>query len=530
MRLTSAAVLVAGAALASPVRATAQSAHPTLVVVITVDQLRGDYLERFGPGFTGGFASLVRRGAWFTHAAQDHGVTETAPGHSTIGSGRWPSHTGIISNTIGVPDDSFPLVEAAGTGASPRRFNGTTLFDWMQARWPRARALSVSIKDRGAILPLGRARQSVFWYSRGQFTTSTWYMTELPDWVRAFNAAMVPARSPGRVWTLLRPREFYPEEDSLAYENNGDAVFPHMMPADSARAALYLPSMPWSDSLTLAFALEGVRRLRLGRGPHPDFLAISLSSTDYIGHRYGPNSLEMHDHLVRLDRDLGGFFAALQRRVPQGRILVVLTADHGVTPYPDWSREHGNPAAQSIAEAVDSTLRGLQTRLDPHVETWRPIVYRDVGLIVFDREGLRARGVDPDSAAEIVAAELRKLPGLERVDTRRSLLAADTAIAPVRRWRHHLGDLPTGDVLLTPLLGMILGSPSSAQHGHATDSDTWVTLVFAGPGIRQGRYEEPANTVDIAPTLAHILGVQPAEPVDGRVLTEVLSAPAAGGR
>jgi len=514
--------LLACGVLCLPFEGGAQSPPPTLVVVITVDQMRGDYLERFGPEFTGGLASLVRRGAWFTHAAQDHGVTETAPGHSTIGSGRWPSHTGIVTNAYGVPDDSFPLVEAAGVGASPRRFAGTTLFDWMQARWPRSRALSVSLKDRGAILPIGRARQSVFWYSRGQFTTSTWYMQELPAWVRDFNAAMVPARSPGHVWTLLRPRESYPEPDSEAYENGGDAVFPHAMPADSTRAALYLPSMPWGDSLTLALALEGVRRMGLGRGPHPDLLAISLSSTDYIGHRYGPNSLEMHDQMLRLDRDLGAFFEALQRRVPQSRMLVVLTADHGVTPFPEWSREHGNPAAQSISEAVDSVLRSLQTRLGPHADDWLPIVYRDVGLVVFDRPGLREHGLDPDSAAEVVAAALRTVPGLERVDTRRSLLANDTTVAPVRRWRHHLGDLPLGDVMLTPLPGMVLGSSIQAQHGHATDMDTWITLVLAGPGIRHGRFDARANSVDIAPTLAGLLGVRPAQHVDGRVLTEVL--------
>src|SRR6058998_4442409 len=139
---------------------------PRLVVVITVDQLRPDYLERYRPQLLGGFATLLKTGASFTDAYQDHAVTETAPGHSTILSGRWPAHTGIISNVIGVSDPAAPLLDVPGLGASPARFRGTAFFDWLKAAEPSARALSVSRKDRGAILPVGRAKQQVYWYQR----------------------------------------------------------------------------------------------------------------------------------------------------------------------------------------------------------------------------------------------------------------------------------------------------------------------------------------------------------------------------
>src|SRR5438477_13176106 len=162
--------------------------RPRLVVVITVDQLRPDYLDRYRSQLTGGLALLLKQGAVFTEAYQDHAVTETAPGHSTILSGRWPAHTGIIRNTVGVQDSTAPLLGISGPGASPARFRGTALFDWLKAVEPGARALSVSGKDRGAILPIGRAKAQVYWYSYGAFTTSHYYANSLPTWLQTFNA------------------------------------------------------------------------------------------------------------------------------------------------------------------------------------------------------------------------------------------------------------------------------------------------------------------------------------------------------
>src|SRR5438552_10069519 len=185
--------------------------RPRLVVVITVDQLRPDYLDRYRSQLTGGLGRLLRQGAYFADAYQDHAVTGTAPGHSTILSGRWPAHTGIISNVIGVSDSSAPLLDVPGPGASPARFRGTAFFDWLKAAEPSARALSVSRKDRGAILPVGRAKQQVYWYQGGSFTTSRYYANSLPAWVRAFNARRIRSRPSGRAWTLLLPASAYPE-------------------------------------------------------------------------------------------------------------------------------------------------------------------------------------------------------------------------------------------------------------------------------------------------------------------------------
>jgi len=165
----------------------APAPKPRLVVVITVDQLRPDYLERYRPQLKGGFAMLLKEGAFFSDAYQDHAVTETAPGHSTILSGRWPAHTGITRNIAGVQDPAARLIGVNGPGASPTRFRGSEFFDWLKAADPGARALSISGKDRGAILPIGRAKEQVYWYVGGYFTTSRYYADSLPTWVRALN-------------------------------------------------------------------------------------------------------------------------------------------------------------------------------------------------------------------------------------------------------------------------------------------------------------------------------------------------------
>ncbi|MGH7671729.1 MAG: alkaline phosphatase family protein, partial [Gemmatimonadales bacterium] len=270
--------------------------RPKLVVVITVDQLRPDYLDRWKGQFTGGLFQLVSEGAVFADAYQDHAVTETAPGHSTVLAGRWPAHTGIVSNGLGVEDTAAPLLGTPGgrPGASPRRFRGTAFFDWLRAAEPGARALSVSLKDRGAILPLGTARADVYWLAAGtgRFTTSRYYADSLPPWVRAFNAR---TRPPG-AWQLLLPDSAYQENDDEPWENGGrNRTFPHPFPVTCAPApTLACGAAPALDSLTLELAWAGVEALRLGRRGGTDLLAVSLSVTDLVGHAFGPDSREIH--------------------------------------------------------------------------------------------------------------------------------------------------------------------------------------------------------------------------------------------
>ncbi len=518
------AVLQAPSAPPRPAAAQVPVPPPTLVVHITVDQFRADYLDRWRSQLTGGLARLLRQGAVFTQAYQDHAMTETAPGHATVLSGRNPRSTGIVRNDEGVPDTSAMgrLVGVQGPGASPWRFRGTELFDWIAAKYPEARALSVSRKDRGAILPVGRARQQVYWYVFGKFTTSRYYADSLPDWVLAFNVAMVPARAPGRRWNLLLKPSAYAEPDSQPYENRGRGVtFPHDLPADSFPASIMVMGTPWMDSLTLAFALDGLNQLQLGKGPGPDLLAISLSTTDAIGHAFGPNSREIHDQVLRLDRYLGRFLDSLYRLRDPRRVVVSLTADHGVTPYPEWSRAHGDPRAEEVR--ADSVVIAVDSALDARVGRGRWFRFFELGMVAMDRPALEARGVNVDSVVADLAARLRALPGVTRVDRPRDLASADTARDPVaRRWLNAIP--PDVDVELCVTLRPhdVWGPATSAEHGQPSEDDAHVALILAGPGVRPGRYAGRVQVADIAPTLARLLGVTPLEKVDGRVLVEAL--------
>lgn len=502
---------------AAPARA------PRLVVFLTVDQMRPDYFTRFGDQLTGGLKRLYRGGAVFTRAYQDHAITETGPGHASTMSGRFPEHTGIVNNALGVPDPQAPLVTSRDPGASPFRFRGSALIDWMRSADPRSRALSISRKDRGAILPLGRAKQSVFWFatSTAEFTTSTYYSDTLPTWIRAVNARRVPQRAAGTSWTLLLPAGAYPERDSVPVENGGrDFLFPHVLPDDPTAIGDEFVVTPAIDALTLDAALAGLNALDLGRGPAPDILAVSLSATDYIGHRYGMDSRELHDQILRLDRSLGAFLDSLYKLRDSADVIVALTADHGTTPYPELHFPGSDPmrGRADIRPTLAAARRALVTRgVDSTALRF------EGGAISLDRAAFAAAGVDRDSTARALAAALRRVRGVAQVDLRADLprrAAAGNVYA--RRWLHTLPPDNATAVTVTLRDHYYWAQVHYATHGSPHDSDAHVPLIFYGAPFRAGSYNQFVRVVDIAPTLAAVLAVPPTEPLDGHVLREAL--------
>jgi len=519
-----------GIVAARPAQSQATDAStPKLVLFITVDAMRPDYLSRFESQLTGGLGRLYRGGAVFTSGFQDHAITETAPGHAATMSGRFPVHTGISANTAGVNDTTVTLVDAPGPGASPFRFRGTTLTDWLIAKDPRTRVLSVSRKDRAAILPIGRSKQSVFWYApNGKFTTSTYYTSTLPDWVKAFNARQLPARSAGRAWQLLLPDSAYAEPDSVAIESGGVGfLFPHPGPASPDTVAFLLANFPWMDELTLDFALAGVNALSLGRGPQTDVLAISLSTTDAIGHRYGPDSREIHDQILRLDRSLGQFLDSLFRLRNEKDIIVALTADHGMTPFPEVHAHDPNTGA--IRVDVQPVLQRLRNSLAASgVPTTDP-EYGGIGfsfeggVLELDKAGLVKAKVNQDSLLRAVRADFLRIPGVARVERISDLARADTVNDRIaRRWLHMFSDESEAALVVTLAPYNYWLSYASAQHGSPNDSDAHVPIIFYGKNIKPGRYAEFARVVDMAPTLAAIVHAAPQEKLDGHVLQNAI--------
>ena len=515
-------VLVAPAAVgAQYVKPAAE--RPKLVVFLTVDQMRADYPDRWASQLTGGLKRLATHGAFFTNAFHDHAITETAPGHAVTMSGRFPRSTGILRNTAGVEDPQSPLLSSRDPGASPYRFRGSALIDWIRTRDPRARALSVSRKDRGAILPLGRAKQQVFWYatSTGEFTTSHYYADTLPAWLRDMNAR--GSTYAGRRWTLLRDARDYAEPDSEPIESNGvNFMFPHVISSNADSAALELPATPWMDELTLAVALRGVQAMNLGRGPSTDILAISLSATDYIGHRYGPDSREQHDNILRLDRSLGAFIDSLYKLRDSASIVFALTGDHGVTSYPELvAKRTGRPVPPRYD--LRPAIAGLRSALRLyHVDT--TAVAFDGPLVSVDRAAFATAKVDPEPILGRFVAFVRSSPGIARVDRVRDLARRDTTRDAVsRRWVHQIPPDSPVEYVVTPVEGAYSAEAKVAEHGLPYDDDAHVPVIFFGPWFRAARFNEHALVVDMAPTLARVIGVPPTERVDGRVLTEALT-------
>ena len=513
---------IASGALAAQARDS--SRVPTLIVFFTVDQMRPDYVDRWGSQFTGGLARLYHGGAVFTNGFQDHATTVTAQGHASTMSGRFPRSTGIISDDLGVPDPQFPLIGGGGGGASPFRFRGSALIDWLRIKDIRSRALSVSRKDRGAILPLGRAHEEAYWYpGDGRFTTSTYYHDTLPTWINRFNRRRLPAKWAGRLWTPLLPDSAYAEKDYVPVESRGlDFLFPHLLPEKVSVATHALAEFPWMDELTLDVALAGLNAMKLGKGPQTDILAVSLSTTDAIGHRYGPDSKEMHDQILRLDRSLGVFIDSLYKLRDSSRIVFALTADHGTAPYPGVAsrdpNQHGrflDPRRLIAPEVKALAAHGLPDSTIQNAE----------GLILVQREVIRSAGLDPDSLIEAMQRRLRTVPGVARVDTPRDLAQRDTSTDFLaRRWSHLIPpDIEDIALMVTQDPYVVMTNGGIDTHGSPYDYDAHVPMIFYGPGFRPGSYTDFVRVVDMGPTLAWIARATPTERLDGHVLSEAIS-------
>jgi predicted AlkP superfamily pyrophosphatase or phosphodiesterase len=529
MPLLPASLLLASCACApvtTPAPVSRPADPPALVVVLTIDQFMPAYFDRWRDQLTGGLGRLVTEGAVFTQAFHDHAITETAPGHASILSGRFPYSTGIAGNAVGVNTDDAPLIGTHETGASPARFQGTTLADWLTAADPQSRVLSVSRKDRGAILPVGRGTHPVFWYARstGRFTTSTWYADTLPTWVQAFNDERhVFTRYAGQVWDLLLPESAYPEPDSVPGESFGqEFVFPYTMPSDSMRATSMLVAFPFMDQHTLDFAWRGVRALALGQRGHTDLLAVSLSTTDAVGHRWGPDSREMHDHVLRLDRMIGAFLDSLVSVVGGERLAVVLTADHGMATSPEVRTALNSTGRRVYLEEFQGAVNAAATAAGRARLPLEALGFDGFTLTV-DRTLVKGRDRDLRRVGEAFVKAARDVPSVLRADLIDDLAKADTANDVIaRRWLHMFrpGEDVIATVTLTPY--SIFGDANPATHGSPHDYDAHVPLIFWGSAFRAGRDETFTRVVDIAPTLASLLGIVPAERVDGVVLERSL--------
>ncbi len=505
--------------LRAPVRAqTAQSPESVkLAVLIVVDQLRADYLERYSAHWSGGLKRLMSEGAWYHNGAYPYLNTVTCAGHATIGTGRFPRSHGIVMNswldrdtgktTDCTTDPSVSTVApdaVTPVGDSAWRLQGPTFADKVKAAG--GHIVTISVKARSAIMPAGRQSDATVWFGgRGAFVTSTAYSKELPAFVTDTlkNSPILADRT--TAWTLLRPADTYVGPDDGIGERapaGWTTSFPH--PLDIPQFWGVWQTSPMSDAYLARLALAAIDQYKLGQQTKTDFLSVSFSALDAVGHAFGPNSEEVQDVLARLDQQIGALLAHLDERVGRGKYVLALTADHGVATIPEQARARGEDAGRLdlnlVRSTIERSLRPLFGRgTTPAVAG---ILYTDVYLMP-DVPELIAERVE---ALGIVKKALAAVPGIDRVFGEAELRRVNYR-DPIQRaaaLSHYPGR--SGNIILIPKRGWIASS-AGTTHGTLWDYDQRVPIIFFGAGIRTGRVDAAATPADIAPTLARLTGI-----------------------
>ena len=542
--------------------------RPKLVVGIVVDQMRYDYLYRYWSKLgTGGFKRLLAQGFSFENTHYNYVPTYTGPGHASIYTGATPSANGIVGNNWWVREENKGTyvtedrtVQAVGGSAaagqqSPRHLLSTTIGDELRlASNFQSKVIGLSMKDRGSILPAGNGANAAYWYDggNGAFITSTFYMSQLPDWVAKFNAQQLVARYLSKPWETLLPIAQYTEStpDNVPWENGfrGETTptFPHDLPTLSAApvaavkslqaAAGEIPpkasaqnldlirSTPFGNSLTADFAIETLRAEQLGQRPGiTDMLAVSFSCTDYVGHQFGSNAVEIEDTYLRLDRDVARLLTELDRTVGKGNALVFLTADHGAAHAVGFLQEHHLPGGGvGTAGLRDSVQRALVRRHGPGA--W--VLDFENLQVYLNRPLLAQKGLDLAAVQAEAAAVLLRQTGVALTRTATDLQRSHWTDGPGLYQQNGFYAPRSGDVLAVLLPGWLEAYTypviKGTTHGASWQYDTHVPLLFWGWHVKHGESVAPARVVDIAATLARFLHIQEPSACSGVPLPEVL--------
>jgi predicted AlkP superfamily pyrophosphatase or phosphodiesterase len=536
--------------------------RPRLVLQITVDQLRGDlptrYYDRLGEG---GFRYLLENGVFYRNAHHAHANTETIVGHTTLATGAHPSAHGMIGNlwfdretgftTYNVEDARYRLLTegadvdegseidptqraARSEGRSPAAILVSTFSDELRAETAgQAKTIGVSVKDRGAISMAGHAG-TAYWFSKasGEFVTSTYYLDEYPGWVQDFNATRPAARYADTSWALLHEQDMYLFGDSDDREWEADVagfgrVFPHSFgDGSSPYFTTWLTLSPAGDELVLDFAKQALVNERLGSDDVTDYLSVSFSSTDYVGHVFGPSSLEGEDNILQLDRTLANLLAFVDEHVGLDNTLIVLSADHGGPDTPGYLNGLGIPAGYVDPDTWDreAAIARIKSRFGIEGDL---IGAYDHPYLYFDAEVRNDPGIDQRDLEAAVVEELMKLPGVSLAVSSEALrngqLPGNELYDAVVRNFH---PKRSGDVFIVFEPNWFIndfdGLTVASTHGSPWNYDTFVPIVFAGNGLEPRKVDRRVLTIDIAPTLSSYLGIKTPSGAVGEPLEEVL--------
>lgn len=518
----------------APRTAPAQGARPKLVVLIAVDQMRGDYPERYASLMSKGIKRLTTQGAWFKNATYPYLNTFTCVGHHTIGTGTLPYHHGMMENvwfdretkkTIPCTADSSvtditTTGPASGVGDSDVRNQRPTLADIMR-RDLHSRVVALSVKARAAIGLAGHGGDAVIWLDeRGALETSSAYGSAMPGWAMAFAKANPSSEYAGKVWEPMFPPNRYQYSDTPPGEKPGmgwSAAFPHPIGEAADRAYFaHFDGSPFGNDYLEDMAEYAIDQLHLGQQETTDFLGISYSSLDVVGHTFGPRSHEVQDTLARLDITLGKLLDVLDAKVGAGNYVLGLSADHGVADVPEQVQGAGRVLPPTVTAAVETALKPFFGE-GPFVDSnrgndlyFKPGVYEKIAGNPRALAAVRAAVLGVPGMARVITKSEVEKPGA-RTSTDRILRAAALSYYPGR----------SGDLMLVVKPTFIFGT-TTTTHGSPYYYDQHVPVILFGNGIKGGVNMAPATPADLAVTLAAIVGVKLPSP-DGRVLTSALN-------
>lgn len=546
----SSGILLFVAAAGSSAQAPTWQAPPKLVVGIVVDQMRTDYIYRYWDNFgDGGFKRLINEGSFQRDAHYNYAPTHTGPGHASIYTGTTPRDHGIVANDMFfradgrwvncVQDDN--VMGVGGNGAkskrSPVNLYASTIADELERRFDgRSRTIGVSMKDRSAILPIGRTGDAAFWFFEepaGQFATSTWYMDSLPAWLKAFNAREAANEHLSKVWKPLLPRERYHEvlPDDNRYEEMLPGGVKAMLPLDVPKAFTasggnmeLMKLIPGSLVITTDLALAALDGEAMGADAITDLLAISYSATDEIGHATGPRSIEVEDMYLRLDRELERLLIELDHRMGKGQYTVFLTADHAAVDVPAWLASEGASAgyveSTGLVNAIEEAL-GARYGAGPWVrKRVKEQFFLNDSLLV-------ARRVDRAEAQRIAADALRSQPGIAEAYAAADILTwAQPSERAAMVQRGYFAER-SGDVCFIMRPSHLIAWPGmlreGTEHGSPWTYDTHVPVILFGKGVNRGEVLRRTAITDIAATICALVGMAPPDANIGTVVTEALA-------
>jgi len=519
--------------------------RPKLVVGIIVDQMRYDYLTRFYNKYgDDGFKRIINNGFSAENAHFNFIPTYTAPGHASVYTGTTPANHGIIGNNwydkfakksiYCVDDDLFKTVGAdTGGRKSPKRMLTTTITDELRlAQNQQGKVISLSIKDRSAVLPGGHTANAAYWFqgeNDGRFITSSYYMKELPKWVTSFNTSDVVKNYLNTTWNTVNDISTYTEsmKDNTIYEGlfkgKKSPTFPYNLPKlkkENGNFSL-LRATPFGNSIVKDFAEAAIIGESLGKGTATDFLAISFSSTDYIGHQFGPDSKEIEDTYIRLDKDLASLLQFLDMQVGKDNYTLFLTADHAAVQVPAYLKSLKVPAGyfkrsdfNAFAEKVLQEEFNLSTKYV--IENFSNY------QIFLNKKTLRDNKLKVKDVSEVLANRLVEFESIYKTVTAHNLQTTNFDDGILNRLQNGYNQKFSGDILLIPNPSTIGGLQTGTTHGSGYNYDSHVPMLFYGKGIKKGVLKRKVSIIDIVPTMANLLKISFPNGATGNVLEEVL--------